>query len=72
MTQHTVAIQQVQHILQGVLRQGRDTAALLQRAGIPPALLQAPLARVSLAQYARLIRVLRRATRDELWAESSL
>ena len=67
MTQHTVAIQQVQHILQGVLRQGRDTAALLQRAGIPPALLQAPLARVSLAQYARLIRVLRRATRDELW-----
>ena len=57
MTQHTVAIQQVQHILQGVLRQGRDTAALLQRAGIPPALLQAPLARVSLAQYARLIRV---------------
>ena len=67
MIQHTVAIQQVQHILQGVLRQGRDTAALLQRAGIPPALLQAPLARVSLAQYARLIRVLRRATRDELW-----
>ena len=67
MTQHTVAIQQVQHILQGVLQQGLDTAALLQRAGIPPALLQAPLARVSLAQYALLIRVLRRATRDELW-----
>ncbi len=67
MTQHTVAIQQVQHILQGVLQQGRDIAPLLQRAGIPPTLLQAPLARVSLAQYALLIRALRRATRDELW-----
>ena len=66
-TQHTVAIQQVQHILQGVLHQGRDATPLLQRAGIPPALLQAPLARVSQAQYALLIRALRRATRDELW-----
>ena len=67
MTQHTVAIQQVQHILQGVRHQGRDIAPLLQRAGIPPALLDAPLARVSLAQYALLIRALRRCTRDELW-----
>lgn len=66
-TQHTVAIQQVQHILQGVLHQGLDTAPLLQRAGIPPALLDAPLARVSQAQYALLIRALRRTTRDELW-----
>ena len=46
MTQHTVAIQQVRHILQGVLHQGRDPSALLQRAGISPALLDAPLARV--------------------------
>ncbi len=67
MTQHTVAIQQVQQILQGVRRQGRDVLPLLQRAGISPTLLDAPLARVSLAQYALLIRVLRRATRDELW-----
>jgi len=67
MTQHTVAIQQVRHILQGVRHQGRDIAPLLQRAGIPPALLDAPLARVSLAQYALLIRALRRCTRDELW-----
>jgi AraC-like DNA-binding protein len=65
--QHTVAIQQVRHILQGVLRRGHDPLPLLQRAGIAPALLDAPLARVSLAQYALLIRVLRRATRDELW-----
>ena len=67
MTQHTVAIQQVRHILQGVLHQGRDPSALLQRAGISPALLDAPLARVSLQQYALLIRALRRTTRDELW-----
>lgn len=66
-TEHTVAIQQVQRILGGVQHQGRDTAPLLQRAGIPAALLEAPLARVSQAQYALLIRVLRRATRDELW-----
>ena len=67
MIPHTVAIAQVQHILQGVVRQGRDIRPLLQAAGIPAALLAAPLARVTLAQYAMLIRVLRRATRDELW-----
>ena len=66
-TQHTVAISQVRQILQGVRRQGHDTAPLLQRAGIPPALLESPLARVSLTQYALLIRALRRSTRDELW-----
>lgn len=67
MTEHTVAIQQVQHILQGVRQRGLDVAPLLQRAGISPALLDAPLARVSQAQYALLIRALRRTTRDELW-----
>ena len=66
MTPHTVAIAQVQHILQGVVLQGRDIRPLLQAAGIPAALLAAPLARVTLAQYALLIRVLWRATRDEL------
>lgn len=67
MTQHTVAIQQVRLILQGAQHQGLATAPLLQRAGIPAALLGAPLARVSQAQYALLIRVLRRQLRDELW-----
>lgn len=66
-TQHTVAVQQVRLILQGAQHQGRPTAPLLQRAGIPPALLDAPLARVSQQQYALLIRVLRRSLRDELW-----
>jgi AraC-like DNA-binding protein len=67
MTQHTVAVQQVRSIVQGARHQGLDVPALLQRAGIPPALLEAPLARVSQAQYALLIRVLRRTLRDELW-----
>ena len=67
MTQHTVAVQQVRSIMQGARHQGLDVPALLQRAGIPPALLEAPLARVSQAQYALLIRVLRRSLRDELW-----
>lgn len=66
-TQHTVAIQQVRLILQGARHQGRPVAPLLQRAGIPPVLLDAPLARVSQQQYALLIRVLRRSLRDELW-----
>lgn len=67
MTQHTVAVQQVRLIVQGARHRGLAVPALLQRAGIPPALLHAPLARVSQAQYALLIRVLRRTLRDELW-----
>jgi AraC-like DNA-binding protein len=66
-THHTVAIQQVQMILQGARYRGVDEADLLDRAGIAPALLESSLARVSQPQYALLIRVLRRALRDELW-----
>jgi AraC-like DNA-binding protein len=66
-TQHTVAIQQVQHIVLGARHRGLDVEPLLLRAGIAPALLEAPLARISQRQYAALIRVLRRRLRDELW-----
>jgi AraC-like DNA-binding protein len=66
-THHTIAIQQVHMILQGALHRGVDGAALLDRAGIAPTLLESPLARVSQQQYALLIRALRRALRDELW-----
>jgi AraC-like DNA-binding protein len=66
-TQHTVAIQQVRHILLGARHRGLDVEPLLLRAGIAPALLDAPLARISQRQYAALIRVLRRRLRDELW-----
>jgi AraC-like DNA-binding protein len=64
---HTVAIQQVHSILLGARLRELDVAPLLARAGIAPALLESPLARVSQQQYAHLIRALRRALRDELW-----
>lgn len=66
-TQHTVAILQVQHILQGVRAQGGDVALLLRRAGIAPALLESPLSRVTLAQYAALVQAIARRLGDELW-----
>jgi len=66
-THHTIAIQQVEQILLGAREKGADVEALLQRAGISPALLESPLSRVTQAQYASLIFVLRHAMRDELW-----
>ena len=67
MTHHTIAIHHVEQVLQGSKRCGVPTAPLLQRAGISPALMEAPLARVSQEQYARLLRVVQRALRDEFW-----
>lgn len=64
---HTIAVQQAQLILAGAQRHGLPLEPLLLRAGIAPALLESPLARVSQGQFAALIRVLRRALRDELW-----
>jgi AraC-like DNA-binding protein len=66
-THHTIAIQQVEQILLGAREKGADVEGLLQRAGISPALLESPLSRVTQAQYAALIFVLRHAMRDELW-----
>ncbi|WP_334187537.1 AraC family transcriptional regulator [Noviherbaspirillum sp.] len=66
-THNTIAILQVEQILQGVREQGRDVSAILLRSGISPALLESPLSRVSQAQYTALIRTLTRITRDELW-----
>ena len=66
-THHTIAIQQVEQILLGARGRGANVEALLQRAGISPALLDSPLSRVTQGQYAALIFVLRHAMRDELW-----
>lgn len=66
-THHTIAIAQVLQILQGVRLRGLDVDAIVQRAGISPALLDSPLSRVTQGQYAKLIFALRRVTRDELW-----
>lgn len=66
-THHTIAIEHVHNVLQGARRQGVDVAALLERAGITPAVLDAPMARVAQPQYAQLLSALRGATGDELW-----
>jgi AraC-like DNA-binding protein len=66
-THHTIAIAQVLQTIQGARRLGLDVSAILRRAGIAPVLLDSPLSRVTQAQYAALIRVLRRVCRDELW-----
>jgi AraC-like DNA-binding protein len=66
-THHTIPIAQVVQILQGVVQRGLDVNAILRRAEISPALLDSPLSRVTQGQYAALIRVLHRVTRDELW-----
>jgi AraC-like DNA-binding protein len=65
--EHTVSIYHVEQALQGAVRRGLATAPLLERAGISPALLGAPLARVSQAQYGALLRVLRHRLRDEFF-----
>jgi len=66
-TQHTIAILQVDQILQGARLRGLAVEPILRRAGITPALLESPLSRVTQDQYAALIRVLRRVLRDEHW-----
>jgi len=66
-THHTIAIHHVEQVLQGARRRDVPTAPLLRRAGIPEALMEAPLARVSQDQYACLLRVVQRALRDEFW-----
>ncbi|NYT61565.1 AraC family transcriptional regulator [Alcaligenaceae bacterium] len=66
-THHTIAIDQVLRTLSGLKRAGFKIEPALRRSGISPALLESPLSRVSHGQYAALIRVLRKMTRDELW-----
>lgn len=63
----TIAVRHVDELLHGARVHGLDAAALLARAGIAPALLDAPLARVTQGQFAALQRLLRRALHDELW-----
>jgi AraC-like DNA-binding protein len=64
---HTVSIQQVHQVLQGARHRGVDPLPALARAGIPPVLLDSPLARISQQQYAGLLLALRHVLRDELW-----
>ncbi|MEO8298309.1 MAG: AraC family transcriptional regulator [Burkholderiales bacterium] len=64
---HTIEIYQVDQALRGARMRGCDIEALLRRAHIAPSLLASPTARVTLAQYARLLLTLRHVMRDELW-----
>ena len=68
--QHTITIHQVGQMLLGV-DSPLQRASLLQRAGMAPALLESPLARVTQAQFARLMKLLMRQQRDELWGLAS-
>ncbi|WP_082308241.1 AraC family transcriptional regulator [Achromobacter sp. Marseille-Q4962] len=65
MTHHTIAIGHLAQILHGARSRGVDVNHVLERAEVSPALLQSPMARVSQAQFARILRRLRLATRDD-------
>jgi AraC-like DNA-binding protein len=54
-------------VLNGVREAGFNVDALLARAGIEPALLTTPGARLSQDRFSQLISVLTKSTRDELW-----
>lgn len=66
----TIPIAHVEQALMGLRRlhyPDRAVLMVLRKAGIAPSLLDAPLSRVTQAQYTRLLLTLRRVTRDELW-----
>lgn len=65
MSHHTIAVGHLEQILHGARSQGVAIDRLLTRAGVAPALLDAPLARVSQAQFAAVMRALRRTLRDD-------
>lgn len=71
LTKHTIAIHQVAQMLHGARLQGLDVDRILNRVGIAPTLLDAPLARVSQEQYAHMLRLLSRRMRDEFWGLGS-
>ena len=55
----------VREVLEGVVRKGLDPGPFLGKAGIPPALFDEPMARVSAEQHARLNKVIAMETGDE-------
>ncbi|MEV0680560.1 AraC family transcriptional regulator [Actinosynnema sp. NPDC050436] len=65
MLTRTIAIHYVTAALRGAVRQGQDVSALLARAGIPEALLADDRARVTPAQYSKLVQTLWDVLDDE-------
>ncbi|MEU9470851.1 AraC family transcriptional regulator [Streptomyces avermitilis] len=62
----SVAIHHVRASLRGAERHGANVAVLLERAAIPPRLLEVPLARVSPQQFAQLTKAVWQELDDEL------
>ena len=58
MRERTIASHFVRATIRGAERQGHDCAALLRQAGIQPALLDEPRARVAPEQFAHLLQLL--------------
>lgn len=54
-------------VMSGVRQAGYDGDAILRRAGIDPAIVAAPHGRLPQRQFATLISLLTRLTRDEVW-----
>ncbi|WAG77393.1 AraC family transcriptional regulator [Metapseudomonas furukawaii] len=65
MRERTIASHFVRAALRGAERRGLDCAPLLRIAGIQPALLEEPRARIAPEQFARLVQVLWEALDDE-------
>ncbi len=64
---YTIDIRHVANLLAGARHHGLDVENLLSQVGIAGQLLDAPRARVSQQQHGRLIRLLTRRMRDEMW-----
>ncbi len=63
---HTIPMCYVLSFLGGAQDRGMDVPGLLARHGISPAMIDSPLSRVSVAQFAALLKHLRWRMRDEL------
>jgi hypothetical protein len=55
-------------VMSGIRQSGRNVDHILIRAGLDPNRLAEPNARLSQREFARLISVLTRTTRDEFWS----
>ena len=65
MRERTIASHFVRAALRGAERQGQDCSPLLRQAGIQPALLEEPRARIAPEQFARLLQLLWESLDDE-------
>lgn len=70
MRERTIASHFVRAALRGATRQGLDGPALLRRAGIQPALLDEPRARIAPEQFTRLMQLLWKCWTTNTWASA--